>query len=71
MTYAGNGSGNTQTPDERVAEARIILSILGEAADTKQMSSVEREFFQKMNGCNFCSPKQLWWLRDLKAKYAE
>jgi hypothetical protein len=35
------------------------------------MTEKEAEFVDSMDGSNYISPKQLWWLRDLKEKYAE
>jgi hypothetical protein len=72
MSYAGAGSGNTQTEDERRAEASRILDIL-EEVDLDTVKPNERDFLEKQfaNQRQFVSVKQLWWLRDLKARYAE
>jgi hypothetical protein len=33
------------------------------------MTPVEKGFVEKMSDTDFCSPKQLFWLRDIKEKY--
>jgi len=69
MAYVGNGEGNTQTADERRAEANRILNML-EEVDLDETAPNERKFLDKMFGdrSQFISVKQLWWLRDLKER---
>lgn len=73
MAYAGGGeASSTQTPDERNEEARRILG-MGLTDCTETMKPNEAQFVQQMEGWIdngiIISPKQLWWLRDLKEKY--
>lgn len=58
----------TLTDDERRAEATRIVLML---ADVTGKSQHEHEFIQKMCRSGPVSVKQLFWLRDLKGKYAE
>ena len=61
---------STQTPEERRVEATRILRIL-EEVDLDQMAEYERNFVQGqyLDEDQPVSPKQLFWLRDLKEKY--
>ena len=70
MAYPGSGSGNTQTADERRAEANRVLEIVKSSIDA--MTVKEADFVTDMLESDApISPKQLWWLRDIKAKYCE
>lgn len=75
MTYRATNESSTQTPEERADEARRILFDIGLADHTDEMTQKEREFCAKLInehdivGTITVSPKQLWWLRDLKEKY--
>jgi hypothetical protein len=76
MTNFGRDLGNesTQTPDERRAEADRILKILIETdLDIETLNVSERRFVsQQLDDQTVpISPKQLFWLRDIKAKYCE
>jgi hypothetical protein len=76
MAYAGGGeASSTQTPEERRVEARRILD-MGLPDHLSEMKTNEMDFVSQMEerldlerDCAFISPKQLWWLRDLKEKY--
>jgi hypothetical protein len=68
MAYFGECKG-TLTEDERRAEADRIIKILAEFGHDG-MTSKEYEFVGKIETGDV-SPKQLLWLRDIKAKYAE
>ena len=57
----------TLTMDERCAEKNRIVSRLSSFQD--EMTPKEREFVTKMHDYNFVSVKQLFWLRDINAKY--
>jgi hypothetical protein len=57
---------STQGADGRRSEADRILQILADQLD--EMSSVEREFVERIADGEV-SPKQLYWLRDIKDKY--
>ena len=71
MTNFGRDLGNesTQTPDERRAEADRIINIFDGYRD--EMTLKENEFIDQMDNPSPVSPKQLFWLRDIKAKYCE
>lgn len=58
----------TLTPDERVAEANRIVSRLANGCED-EMTPTERNFVSKMEGADYCSIKQLFWLRDINDKY--
>lgn len=72
MSYLGDCK-LTQTPDERRAEANRIMKILIECdIDSSLFTDTERDFVEKMTDYSEpVSPRQLLWLRDIKAKYAE
>jgi hypothetical protein len=57
----------TLTPDERVAEKDRIVSRLTEIR--AEMTRNESDFVTKIANSNFVSVKQLFWLRDINAKY--
>jgi hypothetical protein len=65
MSYAGQQTGGTN--DERVTEAHKLIEII--SGFQEQLTSKESDFVEKMDGCTFCSGKQLFWLRDIKDKY--
>jgi hypothetical protein len=70
--YRATADSTTQTPEQRVAEARQILFAMG-LTDVREMSKAEADFVNRFGGeidiGVVPSPKQLWWLRDLKDKY--
>jgi hypothetical protein len=60
------------TAEDRRNEADRILKIMDDAdLDTLGMKQHERDFVDQMVGDSDVSPKQLFWLRDLKAKYVD
>lgn len=61
----GQETGGTN--EDRCAEAQKILAILADVQE--QLTSKETQFVEKMDGCSFCSGRQLFWLRDIKDKY--
>lgn len=67
MTYHQLTNDTGQTPERRAEEARDIVKMLSD--DTEVMLPHERDFVERMDNCDVCSPKQLFWLRDLKDKY--
>jgi hypothetical protein len=75
VTYRATNESSTQTPEERSEEARIIIDDMGLRDATDSMTQKEREFVAHIIneidivGHVTVSPKQLWWLRDLKEKY--
>jgi hypothetical protein len=58
MSYVGTGSGNTQTADERRAEADRILKILDNCLD-EVMNHNELLFLADMSDGGEVTPKQL------------
>jgi len=69
MAYHPLTNETGQTPERRREEAEFILDLLHDYYD--QMEQNEKQFWNSMQNYQTCSPKQLLWLRDLKAKYAE
>jgi len=57
----------TLTPEERVEEANRIVGWL--APEMDNLTKKEQDFVESMDGCGYCSVKQLFYLRDIKAKY--
>ena len=53
--------------ESRVNEAHDICRMIEGNID--EMSPVERNFVEKMADTDYCSLKQLFWLRDIKEKY--
>jgi hypothetical protein len=53
--------------NSRVTEAHKIVGLLEEFLE--QMQPNEKNFVEQMADCDHCSPKQLFWLRDIKEKY--
>ena len=53
--------------NSRVSEAHLICRMVEEF--TGDMTEKESEFIEQMVDCDYCSPKQLFWLRDIKDKY--
>jgi len=68
MSYH-NLSECTLTDDERVAEKDRILRQLLERVTPDQLEKNERDFVWKMDSAGFVSVKQLFYLRDINAKY--
>jgi hypothetical protein len=65
-----NLSESGMTFDERRAEATRIVAMIEDY--TEQMTAVERRFVMQIADESApVSTKQLFWLRDLKSKYAE
>lgn len=58
----------TLTGEERAAEAqRIVSRLVGSCAD--ELNPKESDFVSKMDGADYVSVKQLFWLRDINDKY--
>jgi hypothetical protein len=60
-----NDSGSDE--NRRIEEARTIVRMLEEV--TEQMTQKERDFVEQMADCDYCTVKQVFWLRDIKDKY--
>jgi hypothetical protein len=67
VTYHPLTEDTGQTPERRAEEARDIVRMLDDLIE--QMEPHEGKFVASMEGADKCSPKQLFWLRDLKDKY--
>jgi len=70
MTYHPLTQDSGSTPAQRRAEADKLCTMLQEAG-IEQMQSHEQSFVESISQEVPVSPKQLFWLRDLKGKYAE
>ena len=67
MAYHPLSDDSAQTPERRREEADEHLGVLNEIAD--RMTEVEQTFIGDMFLRDYCSVKQLFWLRDLRTKY--
>lgn len=54
---------------ERRVEADRILKMLNESGIVGSMTPKEESFIGQIEDGDFVSPKQLFWLRDIKDKY--
>jgi len=68
-----NESGHA-SQDDRNQEAERLIDELAVSPMLEDMPFKERQFINdmnraKQNGSLFCSPKQLFWLRDLYERY--
>jgi len=71
MAYHPLATESGGTADDRRAEATRILKILADVSPD-EFTGKETEFLDEMEDNNRpVSAKQLYWLRDIKAKYAE
>ena len=66
MSYVGNETGGT--PSDRRAEADRLVKIISENG-LSQLEPRELDFVMQMDADETVSPKQLFWLRDIKDKY--
>ena len=67
MSYNDLSEG-TLTQEERVAEAaRITSRLISLCAD--ELNPKESDFVAKMDGADYVSVKQLFWLRDINDKH--
>ena len=58
----------TLTADERIQESDRICQML-KCEPEDNFTPVERDFMARMEDAEFCSVKQLFWLRDILAKH--
>lgn len=65
-----NDTGGMTAQDRR-AEADRILKILDDNVKPSSFTNKEDTFIGQVREDGPVSPKQLLWLRDIKAKYAE
>jgi hypothetical protein len=59
----------TLNADERLAEKDRICRRLDQQVCSDEFTPSELEFITKITDSNFVSVKQLFWLRDINAKY--
>jgi hypothetical protein len=57
------------TSEDRRNEADRIIQILSENIEFESMQANEQKFVGQMKDGGAVSPKQLFWLRDIKEKY--
>ena len=67
MVYHPLSDDTAQTPERRREEAETHLAVLNDVV--AQMTDTEQTFIGDMQIRDFCSVKQLFWLRDLREKY--
>jgi hypothetical protein len=66
MSYHPLANETGGSADDRRAEADRILIMLEHGPE---MTQKEQKFTERMALGGFVSPKQLFWLRDIKDKY--
>ena len=69
MVYHPLANDTGGTADDRRSEADRIIQILSEHIDFETMQANEQKFVGQMQEGGAVSPKQLFWLRDIKEKY--
>lgn len=67
MAYHNLTTESGGTEKDRCGEAHTICRLLEEFVD--QMSQKERDFVEQMTDCDYCTTKQLFYLRDIKDCY--
>lgn len=67
MAYLGNDTGGT--PEDRRSEADRLVKIISEQAGLSALTPKELDFVAQMDEGGSVSPKQVFWLRDIKDKY--
>ena len=66
MAYHPLSNDTGGTADDRRAEADRIIQILSEHISFEELAPNEQKFIASMQEGGAVSPKQLFWLRDLK-----
>jgi hypothetical protein len=71
LSYHPLANDTGGTSDDRRAEADRILKIIDSCIDTDALNERENIFIEQMLDDQTVpiSPKQLFWLRDIKDKY--
>lgn len=69
MSYHPLANDTGGTADDRRNEASRIIQILSEGIEFNDMLQKEQDFVGQMQMGSIVSPKQLFWLRDIKDKY--
>lgn len=68
MTYHPLTKESGGDDKARIEEARRIVRILEEFMDSDKLSEKDKQFLTEMTDCDFCTTKQLFYLRDIKDK---
>ena len=66
MAYHPLANDTGGTADDRRAEADRIIQILSENIEFEELAPNEQKFIGNMQEGSAVSPKQLFWLRDIK-----
>jgi hypothetical protein len=69
MTYHPLANDTGGTADDRRAEASRIIRIIFNSVDVDSVTPKEKTFIFQMDEGGEVTPKQLFWLRDIKDKY--
>lgn len=67
MTYHPLTQESGGDEKSRITEAHTICRLLEEFSE--QMSGKKRQFVEQMTDCDYCTTKQLFYLRDIKDRY--
>lgn len=67
MSYHPQTKDSGGTEQDRISEARTICRMLEEFQDV--MSQKEKDLIESMTDCDYCTTKQLFYLRDIKDRY--
>ena len=67
MTYHPMTTESGGNENSRISEAHTICRMLEEFQDL--MSQKEKDFIESMTDCDYCTTKQLFYLRDIKERY--
>jgi hypothetical protein len=62
----------TLSPSECLAEAKVLAAMISKEKDAEDLTKGERsivEMYTEPCSTNYCTIKQLFWLRDIKDKY--
>jgi hypothetical protein len=69
MTYHPLANDTGGSPADRLEERDRILKIFEDNETFGQLTQKEQEFIESIGTALAVSPKQLFWLRDIKDKY--
>jgi len=67
MTYHPLTQESGGDEKARVEEAHRIVGLLEEFS--WEMTQKERDFIEQMADCDYCTTKQIFYLRDIKDRY--
>ena len=67
MAYHPLTNDTGQTPERRREEANDLCRMMVD--HVMSMTDKEQGFIESITDADWCSPKQLFWLRDLRDKY--